>query len=456
MMQGFTSLPSSYRDNDGRWADIWINRLDKLADSEPWLFQHTDNQIKNEYWTEMDPDVSKIETPILAVSGWRDYYPQALLDHLPQADVPKRIILGPWRHRNPELGRETAIDFRGRMVEWFDYFLKGVDNDALNHPKISYWTERAGGGKVGEGIWRKLDEWPGVDNDATVKLSLTPSGLIESDDYDEGDLERSYDVDHSVGMSAIRTLETPIDTNFDDSRSMCFETTSLEHPIEITGTGMATIRFSSTMNDPLLVARLIDISPDGSASLVTIGCLKASHRNGHANVDPLSPNEVYKLTIPLQPVSHIFEVGHQIRLALSGAWFPRVLPSSEHGSITVLSTPDNPSTVNFPGAKHHHSPDFDNLIEMDPPQSDFSEPRSKFVDRSQTIETTREQLSDTGRMEITTEESIDLPHGPRMERFEDLTWEVAADDPKTFSLDSVMTITLHYADHENIETDLST
>jgi hypothetical protein len=76
-----------------------------------------------------------------------------------------------------------------------------------------------------------------------------------------------------------------------------------------------------------LVARLCDVAPGGSSSLVTLGVLNLTHRDGHAEPRPLVPGEPVEVRVPLTATAHAFAPGHRVRLALAPAYWPWAWPA---------------------------------------------------------------------------------------------------------------------------------
>ena len=54
--------------------------------------------------------------------------------------------------------------------------------------------------------------------------------------------------------------------------------------------------------DANFVARLMDHASDGSAREMTVGYLRASHREGHVRVVPVLPGELLDYELVLQPI----------------------------------------------------------------------------------------------------------------------------------------------------------
>jgi putative CocE/NonD family hydrolase len=457
MMQALQAMPPSYRDDEGRWADVWMNRLDDLQDDTPWLFQFLRHPNEDEYWQRKNTSLEKVresDVPTLAISGYRDGTPTNTLEYFEALQGEKRMLFGPWRHTAPHQGREARIDYRNQMVEWFDHFLKREDNGALDYPKFSYWTEREGGSKVEGGVWRKGDSWPTVENSETLSYALTPKGLQQTETFETGEVNEEYDFDPTVGMYSQDvqgpTTDRPLDSTPDDIRSLTFETEPLSSAVEFTGTGEATIRLKSTTQDPTLAVRLVDVGPDGSSNIVANGALRVSKRNSTTEKSLLTPGEEYEITTKLKPKSHIFEEGHKIRVAISSAYFPFMLPTCGDGSFTINSSPDAPSTITFPGKVHSDEVEFSNTFTMDEP--DESVPLSgDFVSNaSSNWTTTRDHQTGKVISETFDTRDIELPHTPgaTMTYSREMTASVFESDPLSWEVDAEIIIVLDYPDEE--------
>lgn len=450
-MQTFAALPPSYRDSEGRWADVWRERLDGLADGEPWLFDQLRNERRTDYWREHAVDASDISVPMLSVGGWRDYFPGTTLSHLREVDAPVRVLMGPWRHTMPHRGREAAVECRDRIVEWFDQFLKGADAGALDRPVLTHWTEREGGGVVGGGVWRTRDSLPPVASatadpgDGVQSFALSPDGLVPVGAFDAGEVAAEYEYDATVGTESLHYLAPPQDTNPDDVRSLRFATDPLDDAVELTGTGAADVRVTPTTEDLLLSVRVLDLSPDGSASLVTYGTLRASHRDSDADPEPLDPGEETTLSVPLRPASHVFEPGHRLAVAVGTSFFPRLLTPAEHGSLTLRSAPASPSLLSFPGTVHDGDATFADETTLPDPDPSLAPVSSPFVvDSDGSFETTREHRGDGATVRTVGDTTVDLPHGPTMTYEETVEWDAVADEPAATHVASDIVAELDY------------
>ncbi|WP_137285049.1 CocE/NonD family hydrolase [Halorussus salinisoli] len=441
LMQALDAKPSSRLDDEGQWKDSWLGRLERMSDREPWLFQFMENNPEESYWEDKNIPVDNIETPTLAVGGWRDPYTEDTLQYFEAIDAPKRLLLGPWRHQMPHRGRESAIDFRKQVVEWFDHFLKDKDNGVLASPEIQVWTELDGGG-TNAGQWRGFSQWPTVDDSLseTVAFAVTPDGLESPDTYHGDEVNTTYEFDPTVGISSADpygvTFEPPA-TNDDDARTLTFETDRLDNPVELTGTGEVTVRVQSTVADPTVVVRVVDVDPDGQGTLVTTGAVRGRYRDGLDSPADMEPGKEHELTIPLEPKSHIFEEGHQIRVAIGSSFFPVWLPTPERGSFTLRSDPENPTVVRFPG-RARKDVTFDDPIEMDQPDDVLPTSPTRAAGES-SWETSRERVEGEARATKAHDIQVSLPHGA-LSRESTHEASVKVDDPASASARNEMRI----------------
>jgi hypothetical protein len=449
LMQVLDAKPPSRRDQRGEWVNTWQRQLEAMRDRDPFLFDFLDHDVKDEFWAGTDIPVESIETPMLAVGGTRDSYTRDTVEYFEAVDAPKGLIMGPWRHTMPHRGRECAIGFRKQALAWFDHFLKDEPRDIADEPAVKVWTERDGGGKVDGGVWRGKDEWPDVTGDAdTVSFALTSDGLRESAEFEAGALEREYEPDYTVGMNSIQPSGVAVpagDTSEDDARSLTFESAPLDTPLDCTGTASATIRLRTTIDDPTLSVRVVDVAPDGSATMVTHGT-KRVRCNSLSELDASIPDEEIEVDVPLKPQSHCFEAGHRIRIAVANAFFPEFTPTGTSGTTTVLSAPEDASVVEFPGT-FLDDESFPDAIPM--PSADESLPTAaeRVVMSESNWERSREAIDDTATVRTDSTLRVELPHAD-MTRETDLEVSVAAADPSSLLAASELRWTLEYPTEE--------
>jgi len=125
------------------------------------------------------------------------------------------------------------------------------------------------------------------------------------------------------------------DQREDDARSLIFETSPLEAPIEILGAAIVTLEVASDRPIANLVVRLCDIHPSGESLRVSYGVLNLAHRDGHEKPAAMVVGRRYQVRIQLNDAGSTFPAGHRIRLALSTAYWPVIWPSPEKATLLI-------------------------------------------------------------------------------------------------------------------------
>jgi hypothetical protein len=85
----------------------------------------------------------------------------------------------------------------------------------------------------------------------------------------------------------------------------------------------------------VLAAKLCDVAPDGTSSLVTRGLLDLTHRRSHAEPEPLEPGRPATVELELDCTAWRFAAGHRLRLDLAAADWPGVWPTPAPAGLAV-------------------------------------------------------------------------------------------------------------------------
>ena len=110
---------------------------------------------------------------------------------------------------------------------------------------------------------------------------------------------------------------------------LVFQTEPLPEDIEVTGAIEVVLWVSSSAIDTDFTAKLLDVYPpsedypDGYHLNLVDSILRARYRNGFERVELMQPGEVYRVRIPLPPISNLFKTGHRIRLDIASSNFPK-------------------------------------------------------------------------------------------------------------------------------------
>ena len=75
------------------------------------------------------------------------------------------------------------------------------------------------------------------------------------------------------------------------------------------------------------IARLSDVAPDGTVTQITGAGINGAQRESMSEPSDLEPGKIYPLDIEMHLTSWVFPKGHRIRVAISNALWPMMLPT---------------------------------------------------------------------------------------------------------------------------------
>ena len=343
-------------------------------------FTHT---TYDDYWRQLAPDehLEKFTVPTYYMSGWYDRYSHSATRMFngirerggsKQARESVRLLLGPWLHGGGfpnrdrvigavDFGPEAAVNHAALMARWFDYHLREMDNGIMKEPPVRIFV-------MGINRFREENEWPLARAVETkFYLSSARSGSIDS--LNDGSLSKQmapagdqpdvfeYDPKFplpSIGGDLFIPPNGVQDHRPADQRSLTFTTAPFAEDTEISGPITVELYISSTADDTDFLATLSDVRPDGYAAYLRQNIQRASRRESLEKPEPIVPGKVYKLTVPIFPISNLFGKGHRLRLTISSSSLPRYLPG--HNKFIGNNAEDEAPWVVARNTVYHDAP----------------------------------------------------------------------------------------------------
>jgi predicted acyl esterase len=295
----------------------------------------------------------RVNAPILHWGGWFDCFGQGNIDAFvavqehggPNARGKQRIIIGPWPHGiarvfgEVELPQDVLLPPHIDPIEWFDYWMKGVQNDAATADPVYYYTigdlfdPTAPGSR-----WRSAKAWPVPAQE--TEFHFQPDGGL-SREVPPADAEPlSFDYDpaapvRTVGGANLFLDKGPMDQREVEQRAdvVTFTSEPLTEPMEVTGRMRVKLWASSSATDTDFTAKLCDVYPDGRSMLLNDGIIRARYRKSLSEPALLTPGEVAEFDIDLWSVSIIFNKGHRLRVSISSSNYPRFEVNPNNGDL---------------------------------------------------------------------------------------------------------------------------
>ena len=325
-----------------RWRDMWRERLE----NEPFFMEEwLTHQRRDGFWKHgsIGEDFSAVEVPSLVIAGWADGYRNTPLLAVEGMSDRAKALIGPWVHKYPHFAwPKPRADFHGEAIRWWNRWLRDEDNGAEHLPQVRAYildaVKPAARRDFDPGFWIAKDSWTRPDGDhfhidASGKLARGASA------GQGGDILLRSPLDTGTHSGEFFTLkpdaEMAVDQRGDDAGSLVFETSPLTEALDYLGMPVVRLTLSSDAELANLCARIVDVHPDGSSLRVSFGVLNLAHRTSNAHPEPLVPGEKTEITLVLDACGYRFEPGHRIRLALSTAYWPMILPPPTDATLTI-------------------------------------------------------------------------------------------------------------------------
>jgi len=299
-------------------------------DSAPWSLLYLRHQHDGPFWRDRVRPLSEITIPSFLIGGLQDGYRDNVTDMLMKSKAPIKAIVGPWNHSFPnDADFGPRVEWRDQAVRWFDYWLKGRDTGVKNDPRLvffmQHWHPPDPNLQSVPGEWRREDVWPPADAENTI-LYMSPRHSLDGSATvrDSHQLKYIPTIGVEAGFWWGELLSDPRPV---DAFSLVYDSPPLEHEVAILGRPHALLEASATAKQADWFARLSDVAPDGTVTQITGAGLNGAHRDSWTEPRDLEPGKSYSLDIELHLTSWVFPKGHRIRVAISNALWPMVLPT---------------------------------------------------------------------------------------------------------------------------------
>lgn len=302
--------------------------------------------VYNAVWRVIESNADfpdEFAVPMLLISGWFDHYPDDVLrafDDIRAKSDPAvrgahRLIFGPWLHSGVDDESQGELTYPGagntatpEALRFFDHHLRGEQNGWPPAWVMQYY-------QMGSNAWRTSASWP-PPGTAPLSLYLRDGhalSLAAPDDVSAFS-EFAYDPrDPSPAFGAARfnpfdpgVQSGPLDIRQAvESRNDCaiFTTDPLPSDLETAGPVAVNLFLSSDRTDTDVSVRLCDVYPDGRSMILTDGIKRLRFREGLDHEVPMTPGQVYPVTVELQNLAQTFLAGHRLRIVIASADYPR-------------------------------------------------------------------------------------------------------------------------------------
>jgi hypothetical protein len=264
------------------------------------------------------------------------------------------MLMGPWGHAvnagqqlgDIDFGPDAVIDLRGYEQRFLDHYVKGIANGEDGAAPVRIFV-------MGANEWRDEPSWPPPYVSETA-YHLHSGGNANSA-AGHGDLRRyppstdqptdnwrhdPFDPVPFITPASAAQLGGPDDYRDVEQRAdvLVYSTPPLADDVEVIGPVRLRAFVSTSARDTDVVARLIDVHPDGFAQRLCDGIVRLRYRDGMTRVAAVEPGEVYEVDVDMWDTAHRFLAGHRIRLEVMSSAFPKYDRNLGTGGDMVTET----------------------------------------------------------------------------------------------------------------------
>ena len=333
--------------------------------------------------------VDRIKVPVYVFTGWEDMYSRGDMRLIDALRTPSLLVINASTHHGTDQAGELGAPYGGTLADqlanagalsdtpppgediaWLDRWLKGTPNGIDRKARVRYFD-------LGDRTWHAARSWHAVDTHLTRfylsghtsgSAPLSPNdGTLQGTVPTGGDAYQDWYVyNPSAGASVPMGKDgpdgflpyAPLDQRVDEPQGLTYTTPALTQPLRLGGPSEFRFWAITEGSDMAWIGRLEDVAPDGSASLITQGWLRASFRYvdpaRSRDGDPYLPDDrdtpvvigqTTEYRMDIWDTAYTLAPGHRLRLWLSSSDAPTHEPLPVAGRNLIFHDATYPSEL---------------------------------------------------------------------------------------------------------------
>lgn len=274
----------------------------------------------DEFWSASDhsgADLTRMP-PTNMVTGWWDLFlREQLADYraLRAAGVPARLLVGPWRHGEPDEFKEMLRS----DLAWLRHHLGEGPPPSGAPVRVNLQPTDT---------WLELDTWPPPDAQRRLEYLNAPGLLGESAPSRPSSSWFTYDPADptpSVGGPLLTPPYKQVDNTVVERRDdlALFTGQPLAADLDVVGPVRACIHLRTEHPHADLFVRLCDVDERQVSRNVVDGIRRLDPCTHGAEGVTVGPDGVLEVDLELAPTAYRFRAGHRLRVQVAGGAFPR-------------------------------------------------------------------------------------------------------------------------------------
>ncbi len=337
-----------------------ITAKQQQATGKPIALDYLANPFDDAFYADRSPitQVSKIRVPVFVEDGWRDAFEAGdirMFEALAgRREAPTFLNVGPCTHKGcgapfaPTDNPPGQDNVEAQEIRFDQRYLMGMN--VPPPPRVRLYDQQAN-------HYDEATAWPPPQT-AFQRQYLGPNTISERrPPASTGSYFTNPAAGFSMSLDEQGTVAAspyvPTDQRLEDGQGLTWRGPSLARPLTLAGPVAVHLVAASSASDTDWFAKISDVAPDGSESIVSEGQLRASLRalapgstpreplETLTTPQPLNPGQFYDFEIAIAPTDYTFAPGHRLQLRLTSGNLPNALP----GTLSVDEA--NPSAAGF-------------------------------------------------------------------------------------------------------------
>lgn len=335
----------------------------QVSGSATLAFDYLSRPNDTQWYRDRSPlyNADRIKVPVLIFDGWHDGFvlgANVMYRELSKRKgVETRLYVDPCTHKgcgppfDPEANPPGLENQEAVVFEFLrKYLVPGAQ--VPERPRVRTYLQ-------GANRWLDSSDWPPSTAEPQT-LYLTPTGLDPK--RPRAKTLQSYATNPAAGLSmafdqygtVAASPYIPTDQRAEGQSGPTWRTAPLTKPMTLTGSGALHLVAASSADNTDWIAKLCDVAPDGSETIITAGHLRASYRKldrarstpelpWHTDTapTPIEPGRFYEYDLAIWPTAYQLAAGHRLQLRLTSYDFPTHLPG------TLVASIDDPASTSF-------------------------------------------------------------------------------------------------------------
>src|SRR3954454_21769 len=289
--------------------DLPTGRYNPCQSIEHTKYGYDTTPDYNGFWKDRDyrKDAANIRVPILVTHGWQDYnvkQSEGLDMYESAVNSPLRML---YMFQGTHEGPPSA--YAPILARFWDYTLKGVKNGLEKDPLV-YSQGRTG---TTPGKIEPQDSWPPKHTkDVAFQLGRGAGGATLGPTGSGADATFT-DLGTTSEEAVLKAGPAQ------ESSWLYSQSAPLTQTTRIAGSQILDTVITDSSDHGQLSPTLLDVAPDGSASVISRGHMNLQYRDGLAFAQTLTPGEPTHARVRLAPQDQTIPAGHRIGLIFAGS-----------------------------------------------------------------------------------------------------------------------------------------